>query len=180
MNNGNKKIEKNTEYAIRMPDGKVQKFAYYSEKENGRLILLNTKYGTLTSMGASYFLKLISGKYPCSKRPYNVEYPEDYEKTETSSTNKPNFIQVPKVGCKKEEENNCNKEMLKWAKRLKTLPARESEIVERELHIAPDTLGENLEKWVTQGINFEGSPLQTIEAYEKVKKLLKGTEWDIK
>lgn len=179
MNNGKKKIEENTEYSIRMPDGKVQKFAYYGEKENGRLILLNTKYGTLTSMGASYFLKLISGKYPCTKRPYNVEYPEGYERVKEQ----PSVMSAPKqtvnVGLSKEETaDKETKEMLKWATRLKTLPMDIEEILEKDLKIAPRTLGENLEKWVSG--EYEGSNLEILEAYEKARKLMKGTAWDVK
>ena len=180
MYNGKKKIEENTEYSIRMPDGKVQKFAYYGEKDNGRLILLNTRYGTLTSMGAAYFLKLISGRYPCTKRPYKVEYPEDYEapKATVAMTKEPKQLIINDESKIKVDEDKETKEMLKWATRLKTLPARESEILEKELKIAPYTLGENLEMWVKKGII--SSPLQTIAVYEKAKNLLKGTAWDVK
>lgn len=180
MYNGKKKIEENTEYSIRMPDGKVQKFAYYGEKENGRLILLNTKYGTLTSMGVAYFMKLISGKYPCTKRPYNVEYPEGYEvpKATVAMTKEPKQLIINDESKIKVDEDKETKEMLKWATRLKTLPARESEILEKELKIAPQTLGEDMEKWVHGDKSV--SPLQILTAYEKAKKLLKGTAWDVK
>lgn len=179
MYNGKKKIEENTEYSIRMPDGKVQKFAYYGEKENGRLILLNTRYGTLTSMGAAYFLKLISGKYPCTKRPYNVEYPEGYEKPKelTPSEKYKQYLDKKEKERDKEREE-LDIELLKWATRLKTLPDREAEILGKELKIAPHILGENLEKWAN-GI-YEGPQAQISELYNKVQTLLKGTPWDVK
>lgn len=182
MYNGKKKIEENTEYSIRMPDGKVQKFAYYGEKENGRLILLNTKYGTLTSMGAAYFMKLISGKYPCTKRPYNVEYPEGEPPKAPSAgeivaKNIDRYLER-KEKEREEERKKFDIELLKWVQRLKTLPDRESEILQKELKIMPKTLGENLEKWANN--TYEGSNFEISEIYEKVKKLLKGTKWDVK
>ena len=183
MYNGKKKIEENTEYSIRMPDGKVQKFAYYGEKENGRPILLNTKYGTLTSMGAAYFMKLISGKYPCTKRPYNVEYPEDYKVRKAPSAGEilNKGVERYEERLKQQDKETVDKEtaeMLRWATQLKTLPERESEILERELKIAPQKLGEDLEMWSKDGVIV--SPLQTLTAYEQAKKLLKGTEWGVK
>lgn len=181
--NGKKKIEENVEYSIRMPDGKVQKFAYYGEKENGRLILLNTRYGTLTSMGAAYFMKLISGKYPCTKRPYNVEYPEGYEQVKAPSEGGNAAKKIEDYNARKEQEraeeiDKYNKEILKYAARLRTLPDREAEILEKELKIAPHTMGDNLEKWVLG--TYEGSNVQIVEVYEKMKTLLKGTAWDVK
>ena len=72
-------IKKNTEYAVFI-NGKLQKFAFYDLEENGRLRLLNTKHGTLTSMNASFFIKRISSKkYLAGTRPYDVEYPEGYQ-----------------------------------------------------------------------------------------------------
>lgn len=58
------------------------------------------------------------------------------------------------------------------------MPDREAEILEKELKIAPHTLGDNLEKWVFG--TYEGSNVQIAEAYEKTKTLLKGTAWDVK
>lgn len=183
MINVKKKIEENTEYSIRMPDGKVQKFAYYGEKENGRLILLNTRFGTLTSMNAAYFMKLISGKYPCVKRPYNVEYPEGYEQVKTSQEGGDVAKKIENYNARIEKEGHEYadreiKEMLKWAARLKTLPEREEEVIKKELKIAPHTLGENLEQFVSD--EYKGSMVQMFDAYEKVKGLLKGTAWDVK
>lgn len=183
MINVKKKIEENTEYSIRMPDGKIQKFAYYGEKENGRLILLNTRFGTLTSMNAAYFMKLISGKYPCTKRPYNVEYPEGYEQVKAPSESEIMAKQIENYEAraeKKEKEivDKETKEVLKWAARLKTLPNREEEILEKELKIAPHTLGENLEQFLSD--EYKGSVVQMFDAYEKVKGLLTGTAWDVK
>ena len=183
MINVKKKIEENTEYSIRMPDGKIQKFAYYGEKENGRLILLNTRFGTLTSMNAAYFMKLISGKYPCVKRPYNVEYPEGYEQVKAPSVGEITAKKIENYKARIEQEgkeyaDKETKEMLKWATRLKTLPDHEEEILEKELKIAPYTLGENLEQFANN--EYKDSMVQLFDAYSKVKGLLKGTAWDVK
>lgn len=174
MKNGSIRIEENTEYSIRMPDGQVQKFAYYGEKPNGRLILLNTRYGTLTSMGASYFRKLISGKYPCSTRPYLVERPEEEYKPTPIVTDQ-NTTSEHKVS---KEEDIETKKILKWAQRLKTLDAREEELLEKEIKVKPYLLGEWLVEWTEN--RFQGSISEMLGAFEKIKKLLKGTRWDVK
>lgn len=178
-----KKIERNTEYTIIMPNGKTQKFAYYGEKANGRLILLNTLYGTLTSMNAVYFLKLIGRNRRVSTRPYNVEYPEGYEQVKAPSEFINTAKKIEECNARKEQErakenDKYNKETLKWAARLRTLPDREAEILEKELKIAPHTLGDNLEKWILG--TYEGSNAQIAEAYEKATTLLKGTAWGVR
>lgn len=177
------KIEKNTEYTVLM-NGKVQKFVFYGLKENGRLCLLNTKYGVFTFMSAAYFIKHITTKaHLICKKPYEVEYPEDYEQINASSKGENAAKKIEEYNARREkaraEENDKYKnEALKWATRLKTLPEREEEILEKELKTAPHTLGENLEKWING--TYKGSNVQIAEAYEKVKTLLKGTAWDVK
>lgn len=177
------KIEKNTEYAV-LINGKLQKFAFYDLKENGRLRLLNTKYGTLTSMNASFFIKRISSKkYLVDTRPYAVEYPDGYEQVKAPPVGESTVKNIDNYSARKEKErteenDKYNKEILKWALRLKTLPEHEEEILEKELRIAPHALGENLEKWING--TYEGSNVQIAEVYEKVKRLLKGTVWDVK
>lgn len=178
-----KKIKENIEYTVLM-NGKVQKFAFYALKENGRLCLLNTKYGTFTFMGAAYFIKHITTKkHLICEKPYSVEYPEGYEQVKASPEGETAAKKIADYNARKEKEraeerDKYNKEALKWAARLKTLPEREEEILEKELKIAPHTLGENLEKWIAD--TYDGSNIEIADAYEKVKGLLKGTAWDVK
>lgn len=178
MKNGIEKIERNTEYTI-MLHGKWEKFAFYSLKDNGRLCLLNTRYGTLTSMNASYFLKLISGKYPCSKRPYKVEYPEDVLIHDSDNTmSQPAIVHEKNKDENLVSEDRSTIELKKWAFRLKTLPLDVEETLEKDMGVAPKELGEKLEKWVKN--EYQGSVLELIGQYNRVKELLKGTEWYVK
>ena len=197
MENGIEKIKKevdekvlrDTEYTV-LTNGKWQKFAYYGMKDNGRLILLNTRYGTLTPMSASYFLKLISGKYPCSKRPFKVEYPEDIN-GETTQQEKPvkrsegPYLQkIDSEYLKREKEKKIKEkeksdaETKKWAFRLKTLPLDVEEKLTKSVGIAPRELAEGLEKWI-EG-TYQGSVARLMGYLFNIQNLLKGTEWYVK
>lgn len=177
-------IEKNTEYSIKMPDGKIQKFAYYGEKENGRLILMNTRYGTLTSMSALYFAKLIK-KYPCKTRPYNVEGIFEEEATAPMKMPKETVVvdtlqaSLNKTEEKRKiQEERQRKLYLKWAFRLKSLPIDVEIKLRDSVKIEPRILGENIEKWVSG--NYNGSILELLAKFGEVKNLLQGTEWFVK
>ena len=178
MKNGIEKIEKNTEYTV-FTQGKWSKFAFYGVKENGRLILLNTKYGTLTTMNASFFLKLIDNKHPHSSRPYKVEYPEDVSapgKCSEKPVQAPVDSVIERNNAKEEEYDEQTK---KWAFRLKTLPPDVSEKLEKEIGLAPLELGQRIEKWI-EG-KFEGRPYADIlEPLHRAQGLLKYTEWYVK
>ena len=68
--------------------------------------------------------------------------------------------------------------MNRWGLRLKTLPPDINETLEKELQVSPRVLGENLEKW---GRNeYKGSVLELYGKYNRVRELLKGTEWYVK
>jgi len=172
-----RQIEKNTEYSIIMPDGKLQKFAYYGEK-NGRLILLNTRYGTLTTMSASYFLKLIR-KFRCKTRPYKVEYVEDFEQ-ESVEVKKPTQIETPAkkpVTAPKKDDTDGKLEIIeRWSMRLKTLPLDVEEKLQKDLKIHPRELARDLDLF---NENKLPGPLKTLERFSRVKELLKGTPWDV-
>ena len=177
MKNGIEKIEKNTEYTILL-HGKWEKFAFYSVKENGRLCLLNTKYGTLTSMNASYFLKLISGKFPFATRPYKVEYPEDVQDRQEITQKQSIDIYEKHRVAERAAEEKAEKELKQWIIRLKSLPLNVEETLEKDLKVAPRTIAENLDKWNKK--QYSGSVIELMGEFNRVKGLLKGTEWFVK
>lgn len=194
MKNGIEKIEekikKDTEYTI-MLNGRWQKFAFISVLENGRLCLLNTRYGTLTKMSASYFIEHINTKkYKVYTRPYNVEYPGDIN-GETTQQEKPvkrsegPYLQkIDSEYLKREKEKKIKEkeksdaETKKWAFRLKTLPLDVEEKLTKSVGIAPRELAEGLEKWI-EG-TYQGSVARLMGYLFNIQDLLKGTEWYVK
>ena len=113
----------------------------------------------------------------------DAQYPEGYEQVKAPSVGEIMAKKIENYKARIEQEgkeyaDKEMKEMLKWATRLKTLPDHEEEILEKELKIAPHTLGENLEQFANN--EYKGSMVQLFDAYSKVKGLLKGTAWDVK
>ncbi|MDY6367879.1 MAG: hypothetical protein SPL13_05150, partial [Clostridia bacterium] len=154
------------------------------EKTNGRLILMNTRFGTLTTMSALYFAKLIK-KYPTKTRPYNVEGIFEDEPSailppeEKKVVVDPIAITLAKDEEKRKQEAEKSAALtVKWAFRLRTLPCDVEQKLREQIKIEPKILSENLEKFVAG--DYKGSPLELLEKFGAVKELLKGTEWYVK
>ena len=159
--------EPNTRYSFRMPNGIWHSFVFFGTAENGRLLFINTTYGTKTSMTPARFSFMFS-KFPKTVSEYVLEnrYP-------TTAAQRQAEEQKRAEKLRKEEERRKAEEDEKFKKlisRLKTLPIDVEYTVNHALNLNVQEIAQKLES----GNNFN---IKTIEAVMEIEKLLHHTPY---
>lgn len=155
--------EKNVRYSFRMPNGKWHSFAYYGTSESGRLLFINTTYGTMTSMTPARFSFLFS-QCPKTVSPYVMDnvFPE--------SPADPVSEQAKPDPAEDRKRAKVEQDFKLLIHKLRTMPIDVEDTIRQSLHIEVKDLAEDLEK----RNNFN---MTTADCYNRLQRLLNGTPY---
>ena len=159
--------ESNIRYSFRMPNGTWHSFVFYGISENGRLLFINTTYGTKTSMTPKRFSFMFE-KYPKTVSDYILEnhYPTTKAEKQAEEVARIERERKEKERQEAEQQENFKKAIFK----LKTLPINVEYSVNHSLNINVKELAQELES----EDNFN---TQTCETYLRVVDLLAKTPY---
>lgn len=159
--------EPNTRYSFRMPNGNWHSFVFFGTADNGRLLFINTTYGTKTSMTPARF-SFMFAKFPKTVSPYILEnhYPtaaaqkqaEDMKRAEEQTRQE------------EEKRKNDEEKFRKLIFCLKTLPIDVEYTVNQSLNLNVRKIAEDLER----ENNFD---MYTATAVSQIEKILSRTPY---
>ena len=159
--------EPNIRYSFRMPNKTWHSFVFYGTAENGRLLFINTTFGTITSMTPARF-SFMFAKYPKTVSEYILEnhYPTTKAERQAEEQKRAEMQRKEEERQKTEEQEKFNKMIF----RLKTLPIDVEYSVNHSLNL-------NVKKLAQEFENENNFNTKTCEEYIRVAKLLAGTPY---
>lgn len=159
--------EPNIRYSFRMPNGNRHSFVYYGKNEKGRLLFINTTYGTLTSMTPARF-SFMFAKFPKELSPYILEEHYPATKAQVQSKESERLERQRQEDAQRKAESDKQFQTLIY--KLKTLPIDVEYTVNKELGINVHQIASEIES--EQNFN-----LYTADIVLKLVNLLKGTPY---
>lgn len=163
----NKEPEQNVKYLIQFPDGRWHGFVYRGTTDTGRLIFINTMYGTETSMTPERF-SYISTMYPHTTSPYVLD--EHYPLAAESIRAEKERREEQKRAEERALQEKADKQFKQAVFRLKTLPIDVEDTIAKAVGINPRAFAVQIEK------EFG---IQEADTFRRISALLERTPYSL-